>query len=438
MNTLLNALRALRRGETTPVELTEAALRAAEDHAAHNPIATRSAEAALRRARELTAAAEPVGPLHGIPVTVKDLFAVRGVRMRAGSRAPMPQLAVTPDGDALAVARLRAAGAVIVGTTNMVEIAMGITGENPVTGDVGNARDRSRQAGGSSSGSAVAVALGIGLASLGSDTAGSIRIPAAFNGVVGFKPTYGTVPLDGALALSVTCDHAGPITRTVADARLMLSVLAARDLVSRPVSVPRFGVPWRFLDGRLGSGVRDRFGQVVDRLGATGARIVETEMPDVDALLAAYGPLTRPEAALVHQAALDHDPDLFSPVVRDALLEGRRYPAVEYLRAREVRRNARRHLAAVLSDVDALLLPTAPLPAPPLGTTEVEVEGGRLQHRAAFLPFTAPFSVVGVPAVTVPAGEVDGLPVGVQLVASMGEDAHLLDLAAWVETRARE
>jgi aspartyl-tRNA(Asn)/glutamyl-tRNA(Gln) amidotransferase subunit A len=323
----------------------------------------------------------------------------------------------------------------VVGTTNMVEVAMGITGENPVTGDVRNARDPSRQAGGSSSGSAVAVALGVGLASLGSDTAGSVRIPAAFNGMVGVKPTYGLVPLDGALPLSVTCDHAGPITRTVADARLVLSVLAARDLPSRPVGVPRFGVPWRFLDGRLGTGVRAAFGQLVDRLGAAGARVVDVDMPDVDALLAAYAPLTRPEAALVHRAALDRDPDLFTPTVRDALLEGRRVPAVEYLRAREVRRAARRHLDAVLSGVDAVLLPTAPLPAPALHAEEVEVEGGRLGHRAAFLPFTAPFSMTGVPAVTVPAGEVDGLPVGVQLVGAAGADAHLLDLAAFVESR---
>ena len=235
MNTLLSALRALRRGQTDPVELTEVALRCAEERRSHNAIATLTDRAARDRARELRAEPEPVGPLHGMPVTVKDLFAVRGTTMRAGTGAPLPAELTGSQTEALAVARMRAAGAIVLGTTNMVEIAMGITGENPVTGDVGNAHDPARQSGGSSSGSAVAVALGVGLASLGSDTAGSIRIPAALNGVVGLKPSYRMVPLDGALALSVTCDHGGPLTRTVADARLMLSVLAGQD-VAAPIS----------------------------------------------------------------------------------------------------------------------------------------------------------------------------------------------------------
>lgn len=434
-HTVLGALRALRRGQTTPLELTEAALRAAEQHVAHNAMATLDGEAALARARTLTAAAEPVGPLHGIPVTVKDLYPVQGVTTRAGSRAPMPPLGVGEHGEALVVSRLRAAGAVVLGTTNMVEIAMGITGENAVTGDVRNAHDPSRQAGGSSSGSAVAVALGIGLGSAGTDTAGSIRIPAALNGVVGVKPTYGMVPLDGALALSVTCDHGGPIARTVADARLMLSVLAGRDLAARPVTVPRFGVPWRFLEGRLDAGVRASFEALVDRLGATGARVTSVPLPDVDRLMAAYAPLTRPEAAWVHREALDADPDLFQPVIRDGLLDGRRYTAVEYLAAREIRHQAWRRIEAVLSGVDAMLLPTTPLPAPLRGREKVRVESGELAHRSAFLPLTAPFSVVGVPAATVPMGEVNGLPVGVQIVTRTGADARLLDFAAWVEAR---
>ncbi|HEY9390386.1 MAG TPA: amidase [Mycobacteriales bacterium] len=438
MNTLLSALRALRRGQTDPVELTEVALRCAEERRSHNAIATLTDRAARDRARELRAEPEPVGPLHGMPVTVKDLFAVRGTTMRAGTGAPLPAELTGSQTEALAVARMRAAGAIVLGTTNMVEIAMGITGENPVTGDVGNAHDPARQSGGSSSGSAVAVALGVGLASLGSDTAGSIRIPAALNGVVGLKPSYRMVPLDGALALSVTCDHGGPLTRTVADARLMLSVLAGQDVAAHPVSAPRFGVPWRFLEGRLGVGVRECFGRLVDRLGAAGARIVDARLPDVEALLSAYNPLTRPEAAWVHRAALEQDPDRFSPPVRDALLEGRGYSALDYLAARQVRADARQRLAAELSGVDALLLPGAPVPASPRGATEVRLESGPVPHRTAFLPLTLPFSVTGVPAVTLPMGLVDGLPVGVQLVAGFGSDARLLDLAGWVEARSLE
>lgn len=430
---MLAALGALRRGETTPVALVTDALRAAEQHSAHNTIATLDAERALAAASALTAERDLIGPLHGLPITVKDLYAVRGIPMRAGTAAPLPASRGLVDGDAVAVSRLRAAGAVIIGTTNLVEVAMGITGENPVTGDVRNAHDPLRQAGGSSSGSAVAVALGIGLGSLGSDTAGSVRIPAAFNGVVGLKPSYRTVPLDGALALSPTCDHAGPLARTVADARLLLAVLSGRDIPSHPVSAPRFGVPRRFLAGRLGTGVRDRFDALLESLREAGATFVDVEPPDPEPLLDWYTALSRPEAMVVHADALAADPDAFSPPVRDALLTGTRVLATDYLAAREARREARAEQERVLAGVDALLLPSAPLPAPHLGATEVSVESGTLAHRAAFLPFSLPFSFTGVPAVSVPAGVVDGLPVGAQIVGAFGDDPRVLDLAGWVE-----
>jgi aspartyl-tRNA(Asn)/glutamyl-tRNA(Gln) amidotransferase subunit A len=181
--------------------------------------------------------------------------------------------------------------------------------------------------------------------------------------------------------------------------------------------------------------VRERFDQLVGRCGAAGARIVPVEMPDVTALMSAYNPLTRPEAAWVHRAALADDPDLFTPPVRDALLEGHQYSALDYLAARQVRSDARRWLTSRLSELDALLMPSVPVPAPARGAVEVETETGPVAHRAAFLPFSLPFSVTGVPAVTVPIGDVDGLPVGAQLVGLPGADARLLDLAGWVEAR---
>ena len=209
-DTLGAAAAALRAGTTTSRELVERALARADARAELNVVAHLDRDGALELARtrdSQLAAGDVVGPLHGLPITVKDLFVVDGFPLRAGTRAPLPDLG----GQGTAVTRLRDAGAIVVATVNLHEVAYGITGENQWTGHVANPVDPLRQAGGSSSGSAAAVAAGIGLASLGTDTGGSIRVPASHCGVVGFKPTTGRVPLDGALPLSLTCDHAAPL-----------------------------------------------------------------------------------------------------------------------------------------------------------------------------------------------------------------------------------
>ena len=216
LQTLLEAANAVRTGETSASALTEAAIARALETAEFNAFAVLDAEDAMRQAQQLDALPQAKGALHGVPITVKDLFNVAGLPTRAGTAAPLPLEFQSPTVDAAAVSRLRVAGAVILGKVNLHEIALGITGENAHTGDVSNPIDLARQAGGSSSGGAVSVALGAGYGSLGSDTGGSLRIPASFCGVVGFKPTFGLIPLTGALPLSVTCDHAGPLARNVA------------------------------------------------------------------------------------------------------------------------------------------------------------------------------------------------------------------------------
>ncbi|GAB5603275.1 amidase [Thermus sp. FJN-A] len=432
---LLKAKALLERGETTPLDLLEEALERARVFQDRNALAYLDEEGAKAEARRLTEELRQGrvrGPLHGLPLTVKDLFPVKGMPTRAGTRAPLPPL---PE-EARAVRRLREAGALLFAKTNMHEIALGITGENPWTGPVRNAVDPTRQAGGSSGGSAVAVALGIGLASLGSDTGGSIRIPAAFNGVVGFKPSFGRVSLEGALPLSRSTDHAGPLTQTVRDAHFLTEILAGEGIPLEGPQNPTFGVPLDFLEGRLGVGVRKAFSRLLEDLPTLRAEVKEVSLP-LRGVYEVYTRLTRYEAARIHERALKEHPEGFSPKVREALLEGLALTEKDYRDAVAEREVLRLELVKALRGVDALLLPAQPLPAPPLGTEEVELESGKKSHREAFIILTLPFSLLGVPTLTLPFARVEGLPVGLQVVGAYAEDGKVLAIGGWLEARLK-
>ncbi len=431
--TLLEARARLLRGETTPLDLLEEALERAQAYEDWNALAYLDEDWARAEAKRLTEelkAGHLRGPLHGLPITVKDLFPVPGMPTRAGTQAPLPPL---PE-EARAVRRLREAGALIFAKTNMHEIALGITGENPWTGPVRNALDPARQAGGSSGGSAVAVALGIGLASLGSDTGGSIRIPAAFNGVVGFKPSYGLIPLEGALPLSRSTDHAGPIARSVRDAHFLTEILAGEAIPLEAPLNPVFGVPWPFLEGRLGVGVRKAFLDLLEALPGHRAEVRPVELR-LGGVYEVYTRLVRYEAARIHERALKEAPEGFSPQVRAALEEGLRLTEKDYRDAVAEREVLRLELHRALRGADALLLPTQPLPAPPLGTETVELESGPKSHREAFITLTLPFSLLGVPTLSLPFAWLEGMPLGLQVVGHPGADGRVLGLGGWLEER---
>ena len=436
--TLLEAAHFIARGGSS-LALVNRALELAEEKSDLNVFTHLDANGAREAANNLDLEAKAGrlrGPLHGMPITIKDLFNVAGMPTRAGTRAMLPEAFQNPTRDALAVSRLRVAGAVILGKVNMHEIALGITGENAWTGDVKNPRDPSRQAGGSSSGSAASVAAGIGFASLGSDTGGSIRIPASFCGCVGFKPSFGMVPLEGALHLSMSCDHAGPLTRTLADAHAMLEVLSAKSLPLRTpetVNGLKFGVPRSWLEGRLGVEVRSGFEDFLERLRVAGATVIDVQPRSLELVNAAYSPLVRAEAAFVHRQALKTAPQGFSPVVRAPLELGLKVGAGEYLEALEFRRAVIAGLEDVLSECDALLLPAAPLSAAQRGTTTVLLESGPQTHRNAYLELTAPFSLAGLPTLSLPFMLEGGLPVGLQVVGATGADLRVLELGAWLE-----
>ncbi|MCX6018740.1 MAG: amidase [Chloroflexi bacterium] len=422
-------------GNATPTSLTQQSLRAFDAHAALNVAAFRADESALELAERLTNELRHGcrrSLIHGVPITVKDLFVVDGMPTRGGTRALLPDLG----GESSAVARLKAAGAVIVAKTNMHEIAAGVSGENQWTGDVCNPHDPARQAGGSSSGSAASVAAHIVAAALGSDTAGSIRVPAAFCGVVGFKPSFGLIPLDGALALCWSCDHGGPLANSVADAHVLTEVLAARAIPLRPTAqcAPvRLGVPRHFLEGWLSANVRRRFDVLLTALAKSGVVLIDIDVDGMGDALDSYAPLRAAESAQVHHAALARNAEDFSPAVRERLLAGRDMSLTAYLEALRARARLTHEMARTFGDIDAMILPTAPLPAPLRGSTQVDLERGATEHRAAFVRLTLPFSFTGVPALAVPFGAIDGMPISVQLAGPIGADARVLEIGRWLE-----
>jgi aspartyl-tRNA(Asn)/glutamyl-tRNA(Gln) amidotransferase subunit A len=430
------SLTALREGRLTARALLDQTEAAAAEHASLNALAWVDWPEARRAADQMDAQAasgHPVGPLHGACISIKDLYVMQGAPTRAGTRARLPELG--PEGPA--VSRLRAAGALLFAKSNLHEVALGGTGENPWTGDVLNPHDPLHQAGGSSSGAGAAVAAGIGVAGLGSDTGGSVRIPAAFCGVVGFKPTFGAIPLQGALCLSWTCDHAGPLARSVDDAALLYEVMSARRTDhGRVPRRPRLGIPRQWLAGRLSHETRQWFEALQADL-STEADLVAIDSPHLMAAWAAYTPLVRAEAAWVHREALAAGGEGFSAPVLTPLQLGQTVSLPEYFESMRVRTALCESLDAALREVDALIAPTTAVPAPRRGQLEVEVESGTVATRDAVLGMTAPFSFAGLPTLALPAGQIGHLPASLQVIGGRDRDASLLALGRWLEGRVR-
>lgn len=371
--------RLIRQRRVSCMEVTQASLdRIAEVNPKTNAFITLLPEEALLVARQLDrrlARGDLAGPLHGIPVSVKDLFDIRGLRTTAASRILAEGRAT---GDSTVVQRLRGAGAIIVGKANLSEFAIG--GMLPEYGPVLNPWDPGRTPGGSSSGSAAGVATGMTCASIGSDTGGSIRIPSAFCGIVGLKPTYGRVSRHGMVVLSWTLDHAGPMTRTVHDAAIVLEAIAGhdrQDATSSTAPVPHLsvrgadrlpGVRIGVLKGYYFEGVHPEVAAALEQaqgvLRRLGARLREVSIPHAETAQAAQWSIMVAEGATLLWRALRQRLNDFSDPVRGRFVQGALTPAVAYLKAQRARALLIQEFRTAFEDVDALVLPTVPLPPP--------------------------------------------------------------------------
>jgi 2-dehydropantoate 2-reductase len=372
-------------------------------------------------------AGAPHGALHGMPVAIKDNIDVRGVVTTNASTVGVPPPA---ERDAHVVARLREAGAELLCKTNLLEYAAGSV--NPAYGMTFNPRDPSRTSGGSSSGSAALVAAGVCDYALGTDTGGSIRIPAAYCGIVGLKPTYGLVPIDGVFPLSPTLDHVGPLTRTAAQAAALLSVMADRRIALGDVSGLRIGVLRRHVDDpAVEPGVRTCLADALGRLAKAGFELHDVDVPELDLADEALGTIVLKEAYDVHRTLLEREGDGYGPNTRLLLEEGARVDAQRYEQALADRERLADGFARIFQQVDVLAGPTVAYPAPhedpPVGTPQGDVEAR----------FTGPYNLAGIPAVSIPCGIAEGeLPAGLQLAAPAGQDELVLSVAAEFERLA--
>ena len=431
----------LRSREISPVEITRECLsRIDKLNPALNAFITLTAEAALADARQ--AEAEIIrgqwrGPLHGIPLAIKDLIDTGGVRTTSASALHQARV---PNEDAEVVRRLRVAGAVIVGKNNLHEFAYGASSLISHFGDVHNPWDRGRIAGGSSSGSAAALPAGLCYASIGTDTAGSIREPAALCGCVGLKPTYGRVSSRGVIPLSASLDHVGPLAQSVTDAAITLQAIAGFDLadiasVERPVEDYasavaqgakglRVGIPRQYFFDDLDAEVASAMEHALSGIQTLVAHVKEVclDVPTDRTLQVA-------ESYAYHSESVAKNPELYQPETLRRIRAGERVTAAEYIRARWDLDHARRRIREVFADIDLLLTPTTPMPAPSI--TDLRANPDALRPaELKLLRNTRPFNVWGLPAISLPCGFTQsGLPIGLQIAGPHWREDLVLRLA---------
>ncbi len=443
----------LAKRKLSPVELTELFLRRIErQNPALNAFLTVTAEHALAAARRAEkqllrrrGSQREKFPLLGIPITLKDNIWTRGIRSTAGSKILRD---FVPPEDSTVARKLARAGAILLGKTNLNEFAYGITGGNAHYGPVHNPWALDRIPGGSSAGSAVAIAAGLCAASVGTDTGGSIRVPSAFCGTVGLKPTFGRVSVFGTMPLSPSLDHVGPLARSVADAAILLGLIAGRDpldptssarpvedfrgALRKPLHKFRLGRPREHYWEKLDPEVRRAAEAAVRDMEKRGAVVREVSLPHLKESLDAATDISLAEALHVHEAAgyfparaADYDQE-----VRHRIEAGGKVPANRYLAGFDVRKRLLDEFDAAFQVVDAIVAPTVPVPAPLIGAESVQVGGEQIGARAAIVGHSRPANFAGLPAISIPCGFTrDGLPVGLQLIGRPFDEATLLRIA---------
>jgi len=404
-----------------------------------------SALEAARSAEVAVMAGGTLGPLHGVPVALKDLYCTRGVRTTGGSKILGDWV---PEADATAVARLAEAGAISLGKLNMHEFAYGPEGLNPHYGAPWNPWDATahRICGGSSSGSGAAVAAGLCAGALGSDTGGSIRIPASLCGITGIKPTYGRVSRAGVLPLAWSLDHVGPMCRSAADCALMLGAMAGydpRDQTSSVLPVPdytsaltgvvkglRIGVLRPFFIESAAAAQQDALAEALRALEGLGASLQEVELESVGLAAASSTAVVAVEAYAYHEQWIAKRAAEYGPDVRERLRLGAFVSGADYVNGQRARTVIRDGVDHLLSRLDVLVAPTTPIAAVPVGVGSVEIRGERTPVRGALIRYTRPFNASGHPAASVPCGfDGDGLPIGLQIIGRPFDEATVLRVA---------
>lgn len=439
-----------RRRKLSPVELTQFLLdRIARLNPRLNAYLALNSEAALKEAAAAESALcskkrhksnRDLGPLHGIPISLKDNLYTAGLCTTGGSKFLRDFL---PLEDAAVVTSLKHSGAVFLGKTNLHEFAYGVTSNNPHFGPVRNPWDLNRIPGGSSGGSAAALAAGLCYGSIGTDTGGSIRIPASLCGLVGLKPGLGRVSAGGAIPLSTTLDFVGPMARAVADVALLFDAIASREKIKRRTRATRgqqlrLGVPKHFFLDVVSPDIQQAFESSLVTLKKLGAKLKEVTLPYLKETEHAGNQIAWAEATHYHlQAgwypmhAADYGED-----VRSRLEMGEKVSALEYLRALDLRDKfiAGFHLALLENEVDALVTPTTPIAAPLIGEETISIAGKDHPTRALLLRLNRPANLGGFPAISVPCGLTPtGLPAGIQFLAALNAESLLLELASRFE-----
>ena len=436
--TIAELARALKAREISAEAVTTRCLdRIAERNPSINAYISVLGEQALVQARQVDAdiaQGKYRGPLHGVPVSLKDLIDLRGVPTTAGSRVRGGHPAAT---DAAIVSRLREAGAIFIGKANLHEFAFGTTNEDSAFGLVRHPLDPSRSPGGSSGGSAASVLDGMAYASIGTDTGGSVRIPAAACGLVGLKPTLGEIPIDGVVPLSTTMDHVGPLCKSVDDAGILYDALRGAAIDSRPAREMhgvKIGVLRGYFLAMLDPQVESAFEAACAALTDAGAILEDVDTPHAGDISAVYLHIVLAEAFTYHAKTLDNRADDYTPNVRIRLEMGRYILAEDYVRALRGREVLTQEVDAALAGRDALLLPSVAVPATRLGAATVKVGAGEEPVRNITLRLTQLFNVTGHPAISVPCGRtVEGLPIGAQFAGARNGTRALLQVAAGAE-----
>jgi aspartyl-tRNA(Asn)/glutamyl-tRNA(Gln) amidotransferase subunit A len=438
---------AIRTCDVSPVELTASVIeRAKRLNNLLNAYISIFEQSAIQEAVKAEAeirAGRWLGPLHGVPLSLKDIFYVKDTIMTAGS--PILKGFIAKH-DAFVVRKLRGAGAILIGKTNLHEFAYGVTNINPYFGATKNPWNPDRIAGGSSGGSAAAVAAGMCFASLGTDTGGSTRIPAALCGIIGFKPTYGLVSRYGVFPLAWSLDHVGILARSAWDVGILLEAIAGRDpadsttLVSKPFEAKQIdtynvkrlkvGVPSdKFLEP-LQDDVKRLFWSSLKKLEDEGWQISEFEFKYFEHVSACRYIILLTEAAALHVDWLKKNPELYSEELRHRLMLGLLVPPEVYLKAQRARKVLIREFLRAMNDLDLVACPTTSVTAPRLDEEKILVNGAELSVRLALLRLTEPFNALALPAISVPCGmSKDGLPVGLQMVSKPFHDGLLLAAA---------